>query len=127
MKRYLMRELKKKKDFLMLTKKEQLRKNKARSDKKLEKKDLQNYLEWLKENHPQCQAKLDNCEHETIEAHHVLFGGYGADKDDRTLLCVCRSCHEWAHKNKANSRELFLHVARANWKQYGGSEDIDNG
>lgn len=118
-----MRESKKKKAYSMLTKKEQIRKTKARNDKKLQKKDLQNYQKWLKENHSLCQARLNGCEHETVEAHHVLFGSYGADKDDRTLLAVCRYCHSWVHKNKALSKELFLHVARENWKQYGGCDN----
>lgn len=113
-----------KKDFSMLTKKDQLQKNKPKNDKKLPSKELQQYQFWLKENNPQCQAKLNGCEHQTIEAHHVLFGSFGADKDDRYLLCVCRNCHEWAHKNKTLSQELFLHVARENWKQYGGADEV---
>lgn len=96
--------------------------NKEKSDKKLEKKDLQNYQKWLKENHSQCQAQAnDKCEHYAVDIHHVLFGSYGADKDDRTLLAVCRHCHLWAHRNKSLSQELFLHVAMDNWKQYGGN------
>jgi len=108
----------------MLSKKEQTRKNKMRDEKRLERKDLQNYQKWLKDNHPTCQAKAnDKCEHYSIDLHHVLFGCYGADKDDTRLISVCRSCHEFCHKNKALSKELFLHVARDNWKQYGGTDD----
>ena len=107
----------------MLSKKEQTRKKKMRDEKRLQKKELEKYQFWLKENYPQCQAQLNGCEHETIEAHHVLFGSFGADKDDKTVIAVCRSCHEFCHKNKALSKELFLHVARENWKQYGGCED----
>ena len=44
----------------MLSKKEQLRKTKARNEKKLERKDLQNYQKWLKENHSQCQAQAND-------------------------------------------------------------------
>ena len=107
----------------MLSKKEQTQKKKIRGEKRLEKKELQRYQQWLKETHQKCQAQLNGCEHETIEAHHVLFGSFGADKDDRTLLCVCRSCHQWAHKNKVLSQELFLHVARENWRNYGGDNN----
>ncbi len=28
------------------------------------------------------------------------------------------ACHRWCHSNKKLSQELFLHVARENWKQY---------
>jgi len=112
---------------MMLSKKEQTRKKKIRDDKRLEVKEMQKYLNWLKKNFPKCQAQLNGCEHQTVEAHHVLFVSFGADKDDRTLRCVCRACRQWAHKNKALSQELFLHVARENWMKYGGSEDIDNG
>ena len=107
----------------MLTKKDQLQKNKPKNDKKLPSKELQQYQFWLKENHQKCQAKLHGCEHEAIESHHVLFGCYGADKDDTTMLRVCRSCHQWAHKNKALSQELFLHVAHKNWADYSRGEN----
>lgn len=105
----------------MLSKKEQTRKKKLRDDKRLKKNEFEQYRLWLKENHPQCQAKLNGCEHKTIDAHHVLFGCYGADKDDRTQISVCRSCHTWCHKNKNLSKELFLHIARENWEKYGGN------
>lgn len=111
----------------MLSKKEQTRKKRIRDEKRLEAKDMIKYKAWIKQNYPTCQAQLKVCEHETIEAHHVLFGCYGADKDDRYLLATCRSCHDWCHAHKTLSRELLLHVAESNWKQYGGSEDIDNG
>lgn len=104
----------------MLSKKEQTRKKKLRDDKKLQKTELRKYQLWLIEKHPNCQAKLHGCEHKAIESHHVLFGCYGADKDDTTMLRVCRSCHQWAHKNKALSQELFLHVAHKNWADYRG-------
>jgi len=110
-----------------MTKQQQTHKNKQKSDKKLPPKELQQYQFWLEKNHPICQANIGGCEHKAIEAHHVLFGCYGADKDDKTQISVCRSCHEWCHAHKANSQELFLHVARKNWKDFGGSEDIDNG
>ena len=107
----------------MLSKKEQTQKKKIRDEKRLEKKELQQYQYWLKETYPKCQAQLNGCEHETIEAHHVLFGSFGADKDDTLLMCVCRACHMWCHSNKKLSQELFLHVAISNWKQYGGADD----
>ena len=111
----------------MLYKKEQTRKKKIREEKKLQKNEFKSYRNWLWETFTSCQAKLDNCNGDVVDAHHVLFGCYGAYKDDTLQICICRNCHEWAHKNKALSQELFLHVARENWKQYGGSEDIDNG
>ena len=93
----------------MLTKKEQLRKTKARNDKKLEKKDLQNYQKWLKENHSQCQARLNGCEHETVE----FIGN----------VAVCRSCYEWCDAHPSWSSGLLLHVARENLKKYGGDDN----
>lgn len=103
---------------LIFSKKHQLQKNKPKNDKKLPSKELQQYQFWLKENHPQCQAKLNGCEHQTIEAHHVLFGSFGADKDDTRLISVCRACHCWCHAHKKLSQELLLHVAEFNWMQY---------
>lgn len=107
----------------MLSKKEQTRKNKPDDVKKLKEKQFKQYRIWLFSNYPECQAQLDGCQGNAIDAHHVLFGSYGADKDDKAQITICRSCHDWCHKNKALSQELFLHVARSNWKEYGGCED----
>jgi len=107
----------------MLSKKEQTRKKKMRDEKRLEKKDMERYKQWIKNTHPTCQINLCGDGSETVEAHHVLFGCWGADKDDRFLVASCRACHEWAHAHKKHSQALLLHVARENWKQYGGADD----
>lgn len=107
----------------MLSKKEQTRKKKIRDDKRLEVKEMQKYQVWLKENFPKCQAQLKGCEHETVEAHHVLFGSFGADKDDTRVIGICRACHCWCHAHKKLSQELLLHVARENWMKYGGDSE----
>jgi len=107
----------------MLSKKEQTRKKKMRDEKRLEKKEMERYKQWLSKTYPMCQAQLNGCDGDTVDAHHVLFGSFGADKDDRRLMCVCRACHSWCHANKKLSKELFLHVAISNWKQYGGADD----
>ena len=102
----------------MLSKKEQTRKKKLRDDKRLKTKEMRQYQNWLIEKYPNCQAKLHGCEYEAIESHHVLFGSFGADKDDTRLISVCRACHTWCHAHKKLSQELLLHVAEFNWMQY---------
>lgn len=107
----------------MLSKKEQTRKKKMRDEKRLQKTELQNYQKWLEENRPLCQINIMGCQNIGADTHHLEFGCFGADKNDKSLIVACRSCHEWCHSHKAISKEMFLHVARENWKQYGGSDD----
>ena len=52
------------------------------------------------------------------EFHHLFFGSYGADKDDRTLIGVCRECHEWCHSNKHQSQRDYKKVADLNWLEF---------
>lgn len=49
------------------------------------------------------------------EFHHLFFGSYGADKDDRTIIGVCRECHDYCHKHKKESQERYEHIAQENW------------
>lgn len=59
------------------------------------------------------------CHKEHIaEFHHLFYGSYGADKDDRTLIGVCRECHEWCHKNKHQSQRDYKKVADLNWLEF---------
>ena len=59
------------------------------------------------------------CHKEHIaEFHHLFYGSYGADKDDRTLIGVCRECHEWCHKNKHKSQRDYKKVVNLNWIEF---------
>ena len=53
------------------------------------------------------------------DAHHLLYGSYGADKADESVIAVCRSCHEWCHANKKESQEKYMHIAQKNWEKHG--------
>ena len=59
------------------------------------------------------------CHKEHIaEFHHLFYGSYGADKDDRTLIGVCRECHLWCHSNKHRSQRDYKKVADLNWFEF---------
>lgn len=62
-----------------------------------------------------CQICKKN---EIDDMHHLLFGSYGADKDDRTIIGVCRECHEWCHKHKHESQARYMFIADRNWKAF---------
>lgn len=71
--------------------------------------------EFLAETYPACQI----CGwRRAVEAHHVVYGCYGANKDDRKQISVCRECHLWCHANKHESIEKFESLADENWEKY---------
>ncbi len=69
------------------------------------------------------QKSMDTCQichkEHIAEFHHLMFGSYGADKDDRTLIGVCRKCHEWCHAHKHESQKAYKQIANENWSEYG--------
>lgn len=83
--------------------------------KRLSKQENENFREFLAETYPACQI----CGwRRAVEAHHVVYGCYGANKDDRKQISVCRECHLWCHANKKESIEKFESLADENWREY---------
>ena len=83
--------------------------------KKLSKPALKKYRQWLALEYPLCQI----CHKQPIaDAHHLLFGCYGADKDDSSQIAVCRDCHNYCHANKKESQDKYLEIAKNNFKRY---------
>lgn len=62
--------------------------------------------------YPVCQLCESNL---SIEAHHSRYGAY---KDDKTLIAVCRQCHQMAHSNKHKWEKLLLPIADLNWLEF---------
>lgn len=50
------------------------------------------------------------------DMHHSSYGCMGANKDDRTLVLLCRECHELAHSG-ANREELQI-IGKENWNTF---------
>ena len=79
---------------------------------RMNKKEIKAYMLWVvNERAPVCQR----CGAQTQDAHHILYGAY---KDDRYLVGLCRSCHDWAHRNKRESQATLLRLGEANYKLY---------
>lgn len=78
-------------------------------------KNVKKYAKWLLEKYPVCQICEDK---QSIEAHHLMFGCYGANKDDRTLIAVCRECHMYCHANKHESQKEFKELVNKNYKEF---------
>lgn len=80
-------------------------------DRRLSKKDYENYRTWLSNYQPFCQI----CNELADDTHHVLFGAY---KDDRTLVSLCREHHSDAHRDKKSWEKILLPIANENWEKY---------
>jgi hypothetical protein len=85
---------------------------------RLKPKELKTYRIYLAERYRTCQIGAKGCTGIPEDTHHLIFGCYGANKDDTSLICVCRSCHNWAHANKHLSQYKFLETAKKNWSDY---------
>ena len=49
---------------------------------------------------------------QVVDVHH-LKGRVGKDADNPANLAgLCRECHQWAHKSKANNEELMLKISQ---------------
>lgn len=99
----------------MLSKKQQLYKSPKVKDKRLSKTENLRFREWLTDNISLCQICGLN---RPQDAHHLEWGCYGADKNDKKQIAVCRSCHEYSHANKEESQRLYMHIADENWNKY---------
>ena len=98
-----------------MTKAQQTFKAKKTKKNRLSKEEYKKYTIYLADTFPICQMcnvlPSEDC-------HHLGYGSYGADKDDKSLIAVCRHCHEYAHKNKAETQELYADVVESNWREY---------
>ena len=61
--------------------------NKTKKEKRLSKSENLRFRQWLCESFSRCQICGVN---PPQDAHHLSYGSYGADKDDRTQIAVCR-------------------------------------
>ena len=82
---------------------------------RLSKKEYRRYVAWLNYTFKVCQICNQK---QAQDAHHLRFGCYGADKDDTSLIAVCRDCHNWCHKNKQESKDKYKDIASSNWRSY---------
>ena len=102
------------KDF---SKGSQTKKNKGKKDNKLDRHTKGEYEDNILE---ECNGKCQLCEEEECDdLHHPYYGRYGADKDDRYLVAVCRGCHTACHRSKhgglsAKAKEIAIE----NWSRY---------
>ena len=90
--------------------------NKTPKKKRLSKSAMRAYILWMNDKHPLCQICGDTAD----DLHHLFYGRYGADKDDKTLISVCRKCHEFCHQHKKESQEKYEHIVKNNWEKFKG-------
>ena len=102
----------------MRKRREKIKGNRNGAVLKLPKAENLKFRQFLAYEYPICQicgkAPSD-------DAHHVVFGCYGADKDDRKQIAVCRACHDWCHEHKHESIEKYEELADENWAEYEAS------
>lgn len=73
----------------MRNRREKIKKSGKEFVLRLSKAEFEKFKNFLAYEHPMCQI----CgQAPSVEPHHVKFGCYGADKDDRKLIAVCRAC-----------------------------------
>ena len=94
--------------------------NKPKKEKRLSVDVMSSFRNFIAE------KSMDTCQichkEHISELHHLFYGSYGADKDDRTLIGVCRECHIYCHKNKHQSQRDYKKVADLNWLEF--SENV---
>lgn len=96
------------------TKKEQLKWKKTKNPKKLPPKQLQAFKNYInKQTKYICQICNKRL---AVEYHHALFG---ANKDDKTLVAICRHCHSDIHVKSDKEKESFAKlVGSKNWEEF---------
>lgn len=92
----------------MYSKQSQLQKNKQPNQNKMSEKEYKAKCDWLFNRYPKCQICLIN---NSEDAHHAKFGNMGADKDDRTVIAVCRECHNMIHNSRTGIVDKFGYKA----------------
>jgi len=101
----------------MYSKKDQTRWNKKKNDRKLSRREYKAFCDSIADiEDGMCQW----CgERKGDDFHHASYGRMGADKDDRTLVLLCRECHVMAHSGK--NRDALVALGKANWLTFKGS------
>lgn len=107
---------------MLFPKSAQTKKHKKDNPKKLPKPTLQNFIDTIfKLSKGKCQiCKVNKID----EYHHALYGNFGADKDDRSLVGICRECHYCIHHGKNGGsqklRQNAVLVGENNWSFFNG-------
>lgn len=96
------------------TKKQQTKWKKSKDPKNLPPKELRAFKTYIgiKTKHicQICNKRL------SAEYHHALYGAY---KDDRTLVAICRHCHSDIHvKGDKEKRSFAELVGGRNWEEF---------
>lgn len=107
---------------MLFPKSAQTKKNKKINPKKLPKETLQNFIDTI---FKLAKGKCQICKAKKIdEYHHSIYGNFGADKDDRSLVGICRGCHFAIHHGKnGGSQELrykAIPIGEKNWSFFNG-------
>lgn len=99
-----------------MTKEEQLKKNKKENPKRMSKYDLDQYKSFIfNKTGGTCQM----CGGVADDFHHSRFGRQGADKDDRSLVAVCRKCHTRCHQEKNGTYgNEAIKIGDKNWGDF---------
>ena len=90
--------------------------NKKPKKIRLSKAEYAKYKRYLTDTFPICQD--EDCLQLADDLHHTKFGYFGAAKDDRTLIALCRNHHSLAHDNKKQGQKKYLEIAEKNWRDY---------
>jgi hypothetical protein len=102
----------------MLSKKSQTYKAPKTKDKKLSKSEYRNFCDsiiyWSDGICQWCEKSQGK------DMHHSSYGCMGANKDDKTLVLLCRECHELAHSGA--NREALQILGKANWLAFKGKQ-----
>ncbi len=100
-----------------MTKQEQTKKNRQKDEKKLSQEKYFLFCGHILEK-ANYICQLCNS-HAIDDMHHSKFGCFGANKDDRSLVGICRSCHSAIHdKGNKKKRERAVKIGEENWKGF---------
>lgn len=99
----------------MYSKKSQLTKVKKDNPKKMSKSENKKYREFISDI---AKGKCQLCGNRGDDFHHSIWGRYGAEKDDRYQLLLCREHHEICHKDKYGFNSNSLKIAVINYMEY---------
>lgn len=102
---------------MLYPKSKQLKKNKKENPKKLPRETLQNFIDLI---FKRAKGKCQLCTVKKIdEYHHSIFGSMGADRDDRSLMGICRECHYAIHHGRDGRgqklRQEAIKIGAKNW------------
>lgn len=103
-----------------MTKEEQLRKTKRPNPKRMIKTEYELYVDFVNDKAGgMCQC---GCGRPAQDIHHSLRG---SNKDDRSIIAICRTCHNLIHScspkdiDEGSRLALFSKgVGKKNWEEY---------